>query len=619
MPGRRARLRRWLTGLAALPLLLCAAFQMASPAPAAAMVASAAAASSAGGTPTSTAASTAATTAVAATPAALAATPPNATATALPPKTRQVLILYSLGTDSSSVWQSLLHKGFQDELQLHGGARPAIFEERMDAVRVGMATAGDAMAPYLLAKYAKTTFDAVITENFTAGRFLSAHPELFPGVPRYYVNHGRRKWQPSDGIGLEAVADFQRALAVIPRVMPEVRRIVVVGDRSARVREWMDDVRLQIPAYRGRIAFDIWDNFTFAELYQRAAALDARSAIFMLPTYRDRSGAEGVPPVIGRALAANSKAPVFTNIESLIVGGVAGGYVLSGEQMGRVIARVMLQLPVDMGSVQGYVFDYQAVRQHHMSRLPEGALLLNRPQGVWDLYRWQIIVSLTLILLQAVLISALVVALRGRRQSMAALNDERDNLERRVTSRTLELQAANTQLERLATTDPLTGIGNRRKMTEQIGQELERARRLQHPLALLMIDIDHFKRINDSHGHEIGDRAIIAVAGTLSAAMRTIDMVSRFGGEEFVLLMPETNLPAAAIAAERLRGAVADLALQADDGQRIALTISIGVAAAEAQGGPGHQGGDTPSTLLVRADKALYRAKQAGRDRVISG
>ena len=527
---------------------------------------------------------------------------------------RKVLVLYSLGPDSASVWQSKLQHGLRAELaQRQWQPAPAIFEERLDGIRVGDQEATAALGTYLQTKYAHVHFDAVISENYLAGRFLSEHAELFPGVQRFYVNHGRRGWSPTDGTGMEVLADFPRSIAVIPRVLPGVRRIVVVGDQTARVQEWVNGIRAVAPAYQGRIRFEFWDDLSFAELYRRAATLGPDSAIYMLATYRDKDGVKGVPPEIGRTLARLSAAPVFTHVDSLIVGGVAGGYVISAERIGRVLARIMLGQSTDVATAQAYVFSHDAVQRFHLRDLPPDTMLLDQPQGLWNVYRWQIIGSISLIVLQAGLITALVLALRGRRQSLSALHDERNKLERRVAERTLELLLANEQLSKLATTDSLTGIGNRRKMTQQIGAELERARRLRHPLALLMVDIDHFKRINDNHGHPAGDRAIVAVARTLSETMRIIDMVARFGGEEFVLLMPETAQAAALVAAERLRAAVAALALTGDDGQPLTLTISIGVATVDPLAAP-----DTTSSLLVRADKALYRAKQAGRDRVMA-
>jgi diguanylate cyclase (GGDEF)-like protein len=536
-------------------------------------------------------------------------------ATAQEAAARKVLVLYSLGSDSASVWQTLVHKGLYDELgKRAGGAPPSIFEERFDAIRVGEQASVDSMEPYLRIKYANVKLDAVITENFLAAGFLNSHPELFPGVPRHYVNHGRKDWHPSDGEALEVVPDYSRIVGVIPMVAPDTRRIVVVGDQTPRVQEWMAGVRAAAQPYERHITFDYWDRQSYAELYRRAGLLGNDTAVLMFATYRDTLGAQGLPSEVARKLAAVSPVPVFTHVESLVLPGIAGGYVISGESVGAAIARIMLGKPAEMKGVQRYVFDYPTVERFGLRNLPPEAALFNRPQGMWELYRWQIIVGLSLIVLEGMLITALVTALRSRRRTMDALNDERNHLEDRVLQRTLELLMANTKLEQLATSDPLTGIANRRKMTEQIAKELERARRYHHPLALLMVDIDHFKRINDTYGHDMGDQVIVAVAGALTAGMRNIDLVARFGGEEFVLLMPEAEIRMAAAAAERVRETVSRLVIEADGGLTVSLTISVGVAASYPKDAP-----DSPSSLLVRADKALYRAKQEGRDRVVLG
>lgn len=310
------------------------------------------------------------------------------------------------------------------------------------------------------------------------------------------------------------------------------------------------------------------------------------------------------------APAASARAPVFTSVDALILPGIAGGYVLSGERVGRASGRLAGGLQASLDQVQAHVFDHRAAQRCGLKRT-EGAYWLNQQPGVWDQYRWQIIAGVSLIVLEALLIWALVYLLRERRRALSALSRERDQLAENVAQRTLELQAANNALEQQVTTDSLTGIGNRRRMTALIGAELERTRRFGHPLSLLMIDIDHFKDVNDTYGHDAGDRAIVAVAMALSVDLRACDSAARLGGEEFVVLMPETELQVAGDAAERLRNSIAGLRLEADDGRPIALTISIGVAAAGKRGEP-----DSPSTLLSRADRALHRAKTEGRNRV---
>ena len=525
---------------------------------------------------------------------------------------RRVLVLYSLGADSSSAWQRLVHKGLYDELgRSSQGVTPAIFEERFDANRVGEEKSQEGMAPYLASKYADTKLDAIVTENFVAARFLSSHPELFPGVPRHYVNHGREQWTPRDGMGYEVTSDYARAIGVIPLVAPNVRHVAVVGDKTSRGQLWLDRVRDVMPRFPG-IRFEIWDDGSVEELRHRAARLGRNSAIFMLASLREEGSTRIQPRELAMQLSSATKAPMFTHTESLVMPGVVGGFVVSGEAVGRMMARLLLGQPAMTSQLQGYYFDYPTARQAGLRNIPQEAVLLNRPYNVWELYRWQIVAAGGLIALEGLLITALVLSLRSRRRAMADLASERNSLEDRVLQRTLELLQANRKLEELATTDPLTGIANRRKMTEQIAQELERARRFHHPLSLLMIDIDHFKRINDTYGHDVGDQAIVQTATMLTSQLRAVDMAARFGGEEFVLLMPETHIAVAVHAAERLREQASLLRVQAESGLEVGLTISIGVAAADPNGMQ-----DSPSSLLVRADKALYRAKKEGRNRVV--
>ena len=168
-------------------------------------------------------------------------------------------------------------------------------------------------------------------------------------------------------------------------------------------------------------------------------------------------------------------------------------------------------------------------------------------------------------------------------------------------------RADNRRLEALAQTDPLTDALNRRALTDRLNAELERARRYDSMVTLLMIDIDHFKRINDSHGHITGDEVLKAVAGALKNSLRNIDMVFRYGGEEFMVLLSNTSREAAAMVGERLRVAVLGLQYLVD-GRAIDLTVSIGCATLR----PGESG----DSLQRRADNALYVSKREGRNRL---
>ena len=171
------------------------------------------------------------------------------------------------------------------------------------------------------------------------------------------------------------------------------------------------------------------------------------------------------------------------------------------------------------------------------------------------------------------------------------------------------LDQARSRAEQLALTDALTGVRNRRWFMTQAALEFERATRHGRALALVLIDVDHFKRVNDEHGHQTGDRLLVEIAQTCAATLRRTDLLARFGGEEFIVLLPETGQREAVRLAERMRQAVQAGLRDPQHPLQVPVTISLGVVAMSAA---------TPTLdALIRAtDQALYDAKRAGRDRV---
>ncbi len=202
-------------------------------------------------------------------------------------------------------------------------------------------------------------------------------------------------------------------------------------------------------------------------------------------------------------------------------------------------------------------------------------------------------------------------AVQAERQRSAALADalaQAQQSERERARLLDELQAQSRLLQQLAREDGLTGVANRRALDLQLPHELERARRFGHPLAVAMVDIDHFKAVNDLHSHAVGDAALCAVARLLREGCRASDLVGRYGGEEFLLLLVQTAATPALGLCDKLRQRVAGHDWAGLQPGLAAVTVSIGMAAL--------QPGDDVLSLLARADRALYRAKQAGRNQV---
>lgn len=175
----------------------------------------------------------------------------------------------------------------------------------------------------------------------------------------------------------------------------------------------------------------------------------------------------------------------------------------------------------------------------------------------------------------------------------------------------------NEKLKHLGLTDPLTGINNRRYVERRLREEIGRSRRQGYGLSCMYIDIDHFKKINDRIGHQAGDEVLREVAGRIKAGLRLSDALGRFGGEEFVALLIDAELPEATMVAERVRQSVAEQPLTLVDGRSLEVTVSIGVAALGMESCAGSLE-STAQTFVARADHALYAAKQNGRNRVVA-
>ena len=200
---------------------------------------------------------------------------------------------------------------------------------------------------------------------------------------------------------------------------------------------------------------------------------------------------------------------------------------------------------------------------------------------------------------------------RNRTEQLSKTNEELARANQELERTNTKLGEANEQLELLANTDGLTGLANRRSFQETLGFELRRSKRTHSPLSVLMIDVDHFKTYNDANGHPAGDQVLVQIAKILRETLRNTDVVSRYGGEEFTILLPDTAAEPAKAVAQKLRDTVRSYPFPgAGESQPEGrVTISIGVATAPADG-------DTTISIVIAADRALYVAMGLGRDQV---
>lgn len=202
-------------------------------------------------------------------------------------------------------------------------------------------------------------------------------------------------------------------------------------------------------------------------------------------------------------------------------------------------------------------------------------------------------------------------AREAQAQALEIQRKANETLENKVRERTNELENANQKLAELSTTDALTGVRNRRYFDQVLDREFNRAFREREQLSVLMLDIDHFKAVNDDYGHQVGDEALRVIAKVLKEVVhRTTDLCARYGGEEFAIVLPNTEVEGAYQVAEKIRKEIAEQVVSAE-GKEFSLTVSIGVM------GDAPASGDNVDLWLKEADDALYAAKEGGRNKVV--
>lgn len=257
------------------------------------------------------------------------------------------------------------------------------------------------------------------------------------------------------------------------------------------------------------------------------------------------------------------------------------------------------------------VFDMALILWVYFARQQSSSIIQRLPSDDRvDFIVYDIIITLSFAAIGAIFAHSIAsaVALADRAAELEVAHSELAQTHTRLENTHHDLSEAYRQLTELASHDPITGLLNHRALNEQMAVEIERATRLGQPLGVIFTDIDHFKLVNDTWGHALGDQALQHVARCLRNQVRVADLVARYGGEEFVILLPNQDRASLAHHAERLRAAIAasPLPLAATS---IALTASLGVALYPADGA-------SATVILNQADQAMYRAKQQGRNRV---
>lgn len=509
----------------------------------------------------------------------------------------RVLLLHSYHAGLG--WTDAIQRGFDESLRA-SDVDVNLFVEHLDSLRFRrrLTEIKAGMLAKLRAKYAETSFDAVVAADNDALDFALANRDLFGrATPIIFCginglgSYDLARLAPITGVA--EAASFGDTLTVMADLFPRPR-LVVIGDRSATFRANLENLRQANDSRLRPFRVEVFDNPVLREMVNHVSTIGPDANVVFMARPVDDSGATVDMPDAVRAISEASRQPVFTGWDFMLGHGVVGGSLVSGEAQGRAAAIQLASalkgtpvsaIPVMRRSPNQFMFDYRALKRFGVqdASLPEGSIVIARPVSFYEANREKVqaTVAAFVVLLVALVILGVEVIRRRR---------------------------AEIQLSYLASHDALTGLTNRGLLQDRFNQAMALAERNNKALALLFLDLDQFKAINDSLGHTIGDKVLREVSGRLQRLVRSADTVCRIGGDEYAVLLSQldrgTESEAAAIADKIIASMSEPLEVA---GNLLQLSFSIGIAVYPWDG-------RDFDTLLKNADLAMYEAKANGRN-----
>ena len=515
-----------------------------------------------------------------------------------------------------------------------------VYYEFLDTNRFSDAPYQQQLFDLYAAKYSARPIDLVLVETETTlHTWLMQRDRIAPGAPVVYFDTLTDTFSgasmPPDVTGVGGSVEYAPTIEWIMNARPDVKEVALVHgvgdidlapDNIRPVREFVRDMEQQV------LITDL-SGLPFPEIERRVAVLPPTAVILSHPVFEDAAGGRFNPTAALERLVQASAVPVVNGFDLSMGTGIIGGKMYSLESQAREAAQIGLRIlrgeavsaiPHAQDVSGPFIVDHLALQRFDipLTSLPPDTIIRNRQFSFWELYTAQIVAAaagFAGLLLMVVFLLAVTRKLSQAREELAQLNT---NLEGQVHDRTAMLKQTNKylqdeiterkqleeELQRQATTDGLTGISNRRNFLELMKGEIKRAIRLGHPLAIAMIDIDHFKLLNDTYGHAAGDHALLEFVRVCQKSIRDIDVLARFGGDEFVMLLPDATCDQAADVLERVRRELATHPLELE-GQLASMTISVGITNIAADN-------ESVDAILSRSDVALYQAKEQGRNRI---
>jgi len=490
------------------------------------------------------------------------------------------------------------HQGFHWTDRIMSGIQ-SVFEDRddielftnyMDSKRRSDSDYFKQLKELYATKYQLVKFDAIISSDDHALDFLLKYrDELFPDTPVIFSGLNafpeNRLKEHKMYTGIYESYDIEGTIKLMLSLHPKTKSIAAItdGTRSGHIfKKLIEKAELH---YSNQVKINYFHNLSPEKLQHSLERLPEKSLVLWGIYVRTPSGTTLSSEESVKFVSTSSPFPTYC-VWDVVGQGVVGGKITSPNYQGETAARMTLQIlngesagsiPI-VGSPLINIFDFKVMQQFDIDidKIPSPNIILNKPENFYESYKYYIwLISVIIIFLIIAIIFLIAILVLKRKRD---------------------------QYQGMAMHDQLTGLYNRYYLQEMATQKLSEATRHNSPMCLLVLDIDEFKVINDTHGHLVGDIVLEQLAMLLDKQNRTEDIVARIGGEEFVILLDHCDAKQAVEKAELLRKKT--IALRPNE---LKITISIGIAELKTEG-------ETFEELLARADIAVYQAKDNGRN-----
>ena len=514
-----------------------------------------------------------------------------------------VLIVHSY--NEHIPWNKAFTRGLDEVLESRG-SEFNVFREYLDVYRSSSNALSVEFAEFLRARYANMDIDIVVGESDEAADFVAQYQEEFApsAATIYFASYALEEGDKQLAIVPDLPEVVKTGVDYALEQNPDAKQVLIVQGDNPEAKLSAKAMMQTLAAVEGlhaRVATD----FSLQSLSDEVKEFPASGIIFYTLVFKDSAGQKFSPRAFLRHIASASKAPVYVNYSTLVGNGAVGGYVIDGEAVARNILEASADYALNGRFGRHYratseMFDWEALQLHGiaLSKVPSSAKLIKLPNGFIEKNLYVAVATVIGVALLLVVVIFLAVYFAKRSAKLRYLN-------LRLEKAQQALSQNNEHLNQLAMHDSLTGIYNRRAAMPLLNEAMKKVPASRAQYALLLIDLDRFKEVNDQHGHKVGDTVLMVFAQRVSSLLRSCDVFARWGGEEFLLLVRVEKQEDAQAVAEKIRREIENSEF---DENNLKVTVSIGVVLTAVDCGF--------DELFQKADKALYQAKKQGRNRV---